>query len=110
MDVLDANKSVPAITQASKDLNLGCKGVLERWQPDVEVRRRSAADCAACQVRAESDFNLPSLVRVTKAKRQIFTARLSVEKTSSTFPSKPELRDPPRRFRDERWPAHIPER
>jgi hypothetical protein len=94
MDVLDANKSVPAITQASKDLNLGCKGVLERWQPDVDVRRRSAADCAACQARAESDFNLPSF---------------SVEKTSSTFPSKLELRDPPRRFHDERWPAHIPE-
>jgi hypothetical protein len=59
---------------------------------------------------AESDFNLSSFVSVTRAKRQIFTTRLSVEKTSSTFPSKPELRDHPRRFRDEGWPAHIPER
>jgi hypothetical protein len=59
---------------------------------------------------AESDFNLSSLVSVTRAKRQIFTTRLSVEKTSSTFPSKPELRDHPRHFRDERWPARIPER
>ena len=38
MDVLDANKLVPAITQASKDLNLGCIG------PHQASRRRSEGD------------------------------------------------------------------
>jgi hypothetical protein len=105
-----AKGSPPIVRGPSTQTGLFGSQNLHRRQPRMPIRCRQRSQLCRLPSPTESDFNPPSFVRVTRAKRLIFTARLSVEKTSSTFPSKPVLRDRPRRFRDERWPAHIPQR
>ena len=59
---------------------------------------------------AESGLYFVESVNFTRSQASILATRLLVEETSSTLPSKPELGDHQRRFRDERWPERIPER